>query len=250
VTEKRNLLRADETLDDLLLDGMYLIQPRNGYRFSLDAILLAHFPNLNGIKEVIDLGTGNGIIPCLLLSRAPALNVIGIENQPEMVDRARRSTIYNDLCQQIEIMEADIREIENILPRGKAELVLSNPPFWRKGEGHLNQNAETATARHEINITLTDLVAKSAYLLQLGGRLAIIQRAQRLMEALAVFQSNKLFPRRLRLIHSRADREANLMLLEGCKNRPGPLHILPPLIVYTGPGHYCQEIIDYYRSAE
>ena len=250
MTLDTELLRPGETLDDLQISGMRLIQSAHGYRFSLDAVLLAHFPDLTDVKRVIDLGTGNGIIPCLLASRAPNLQILGVERQEEMVDRARRSVVINGLESRITILPADIRTIEKHLPRGEAELVLSNPPFWREGEGLISRHPEAAAARHELHLKLAELIEKSAYLLAPRGRLAIIHRAQRLAEVLELFTRQQIFPRRLRLVHPRADREANLMMLEGVKNRRGQLHILPPLAVYSSPGEYSQEIKQIYRSEE
>ena len=246
--KKQTVINPEETLDDLILGKMKLIQPAHGYRFSLDAVLLAHFPILEGVKQAVDLGTGNGIIPILLAARAPELRIIGIEIQEGMVDKARRSIQYNHLEKRIEIISADIREINSILPGGKAELVLSNPPFWKNGEGHINSNAEEAIARHELKLNLEELVSQGAYLLCTGGRLAVIHRADRLEEIIGIFRQHKLYPRRLRMVHPFIDRNAKLVLLEGQKSRPGSLSVLPPLIIYEKPGEYCEEIKHIYRE--
>jgi Predicted O-methyltransferase len=239
-------LKSDESLDDLILGGMKIIQPVHGYRFSLDAVLLAHFVELSGVNKIIDLGTGNGIIPILLAVLAPGPSITGVEIQPVMVDRARRSIDLNGLTHRIAIIQGDIRQIDKLLARGSADLVLSNPPFWKQGEGHLSNNAEEANARHELTLNLTELVDRGAYLLRPGGRMTIIQRAERLEEALELFRCHQLYPKRLRLVHSYVDRKASLYLLEGMKNRPGRLEILAPLVIYEKPGKYTEEITQYY----
>lgn len=241
-------LKADETLDDLIVGNMKLIQAVHGYRFSLDSVLLTHFPELAGIKQVIDLGTGNGVIPLLLAARSPGLHVTGIELQQAMADRALRSIRLNGLESRIKIIQADIKEIEKILPGGSAELVLSNPPFWKIGEGLLSSNREEAAARHEINLKLEELVERGSHLLKPGGKMVIIQRAQRLAEAMEIFRRHQLFLKRMRLVHSFLDRDAALFLLEGIKNRPGRLNLLAPLIIYQKPGVYSEEIKRYYGS--
>lgn len=237
---------SDESLDDLILGNMKVIQPRRGYRFSLDAVLLAHFPALTGIKRITELGSGSGVISLLMAWRAPQAQITALEVQPAMVERSRRSVALNGLQERIEIIAADIREAEKTLPEGKAELVLSNPPFWRKGEGKISQNPEDAIARHEIELSLPELVEKGSYLLAPGGKMDIIHRAERLDEAIALFRSCKMPVRRLRFIHSFNDREAHLVLIEGVKNSPAALTVMPPLIIYEKAGVYGQELRNIY----
>ncbi|MCX5779793.1 MAG: tRNA1(Val) (adenine(37)-N6)-methyltransferase [Firmicutes bacterium] len=235
-------LNEDETRDSLILGGLELIQPKEGYRFSLDAVLLAHFPELTGVERVVDLGTGSGVIPLLLTVRAPQVKIIGVELQAAMVERARRSVRLNGLQDRIEILHADIREIDKSLPGGSAALVLSNPPFWKKGEGHVNRHPEQALARHELQLNLAELVSQGAYLLAPEGKLVIIQRAARLEESLEKLRRNHLTPTRLRMVHARLDRQAGLVLLEAVKSRRGRLTILPPLVIYAQAGIYSPEI--------
>jgi len=242
VREQTAQPNADETLDDLILGGLKLIQPVQGYRFSLDAVLLAHFPELSGVQRAVDLGTGSGVIPLLLAVRSPQVKVIGVELQTGMVERARRSVSLNGLQDRIEIIAADIREIEKSLPGGSAELVLSNPPFWKKGEGHVSRQPEQAAARHELHLNLEQLVSQGAYLLAPGGKLAIIQRAERLAESLEILRRSQLTLTRLRMVHAFLDRKAGLVLVEAVKSRRGRLTVLPPLLVYTQVGQYSPEI--------
>jgi len=246
-TVDNEIINKEETLDDLILGNMHLIQANQGYRFSLDAVLLAHFPEVSALKRAIDLGTGNGVIPLLLALRAPQARISGVEIQEGMVSRARRNIALNGLDDRIDIIKADIREISKSLPGGCAELVLSNPPFWKKGEGKISTNLEEAIARHELNLNLEELICQGAFLLRQGGKLAIIQRAERLQEALELFKQNKLRVKRMRMVHSLLDREAKLVLLEGQKNGQGGLTILPPLIIYQSPGEYCDELKQIYN---
>ncbi len=248
MTKGQEFYNKDETLDDLILGNMKLIQAKHGYRFSLDSVLLAHFPKLMGVKRVIDLGTGSGVIPILLAVQEKDVQICGIEIQPSLVERARRSVCLNKMETRIEIIHADIREIHKLIPGGSAELVLSNPPFWRKGEGLISSNQEQAVARHELNLELEELVDRGAYLLVEGGKMAVIHRAERLEGILELFRKYKLYPQRLRMVHSFNDRNATLLLLEGRKNRPGQLNILAPLVIYQNPGEYCEEIKSIYRE--
>lgn len=239
-------LHPDETLDDLILGNMKVIQPRNGYRFSLDAVLLAHFvdPPQN---QMIELGGGSGVISLLIAWRAPLARIKTIEIQSSMAERARRSITLNGLEERIEFINADIRKIENWLPAGTAELVVSNPPFWKRGEGKISANSEEAIARHEIELTLEELIQKGAYLLQQGGKMAMIHRAERLDEAMEIFRRYKMPVRRLRMVHSFVNQEARLVLVEAQKNRPGFLNVMPPLIIYDQVGEYGHELRQIYN---
>jgi len=250
VPDRREILNAEETLDDLILGDMKIIQAVKGYRFSLDAVLLTHFAELTGVSHIIDLGTGNGIIPLLLAVRAPDLRITGIEIQPAMVERAERSIQLNGLEHRIKIIQGDIKEMDRVLAGGIADLVVSNPPFWKIGEGYLSSNQEEARARHELTLNLEELVDRGAYLLRPGGKMAIIQRAERLEEAMEIFRCHNLFLRRLQLVHSFLDRKASLFLLEGIKNRPGRLSILAPLVIYQKPGEYSEEIKQLYGGKQ
>lgn len=244
---KANLnLQADESLDDLILGDMQVIQSTRGYRFSLDAILLAHFPE-PPLNQVVELGGGSGVISLIMAWRQPQANFHVIEIQPAMAERASRSIALNGLTERIRVVEGDVTQVQQLLPRECADLVVSNPPFWKKGEGKISSNPEEATARHELQLTLEELVRSGVYLLKQGGKLAIIHRAERLDEAMEIFRRHKTPVRRIRLIHSFADKEARLVLIEAEKNRPGPLRVMPPLIIYDKVGEYGAELKQIYN---
>lgn len=240
------LVREDETLDDLILGGLKVIQPRQGYRFSLDAVLLAHFPVLDGIDSAVDLGSGSGVIPLIMSGRSPAFSMIGIELQADMAERSRRSISYNGLDGRIRIIPADIREIKSALPPASAGLVICNPPFWKKGEGHVSRHPEEAIARHELEVVFNDICAAAAWLLKDGGHFCVIQRAERLVEVTAAMAKHKLQVSRIRTVHSFAGEDATLVLTEARKNRRGGVRIMAPLVIYQEPGEYSAEVNAWY----
>lgn len=241
------VLLADESLDDLILGDLQVIQSTRGYRFSIDAVLLAHFPE-PAFKQVVELGGGSGVVSLIMAWRNPQAYFHLIEIQPAMAERARRSIVLNGLEERLKVIQGDVKAAEQLLPRESADLVISNPPFWKKGEGKLSQNPEEAIARHELQLNLEELIQKGAYLLRQGGKMALIHRADRLDEALEIFRKNKTPVRRLRLVHSFIDKEARLVLIEAEKNRPGPLHIMPPLIIYDRAGEYGAELREIYKK--
>ncbi len=236
------VLKANETLDDLIIGNLKIIQPIKGYRFSIDAVLLTHFPDLSAINQVVDLGTGSGVIPLLLSQRSSSLQITGVELQLEMVERAQRSVRFNSLEDRIKIIQADIRNIKEIVPGGSAELVLSNPPFWKQGQGHINKNQEEAIARHELELTLDEVVEAGAYLLAKDGRMAIIHRAERLNEIKSTMSRHRLFINRIRPVLSYHDHEATLVLVEACKAKVTVINEMAPMVIYTRPQEYSEEV--------
>lgn len=244
-----NWIRVGETLDDLILGGLRIIQPVKGYRFSIDAVLLAHFADLHGVKKVIDLGTGNGVIPLLLSLRDPGINILGIELQPAMADRADRSVQLNNLQHRIDILQVDIRELKEKLPGGSAELVLSNPPFWKLGEGHVNRNQEESIARHELEITLEELVEGAVHLMASQGALALIHRVDRLNEIADVCGRYGLSLSRVRKVQSYTDRPAKHVLVEARLGRRQETAWMRPLIIYSELNRYGDELRQLYGEA-
>jgi len=243
------LNRNDETLDDLLLGDMKLIQARRGYRFSLDAVLLAHFPDLSGVSHGVDLGTGSGIIPLLLAFRSPFIRITGIEIQESLAERAHRNVALNGLQDRITIIKGDIKEIHQFLSAESCDLVISNPPFYKINEGHISENEEQSIARHELQIKLAELIEKAGYLLQKGGRLALIHRVERMMEIFELIKKPLFVPKKIRMIHSRIDEPARLFLLEVQKQGRGQLSVLPPLIIYNQNNEYSPELQAYYKNS-
>ncbi len=239
-----------ESLDDLLLGGMKLFQSREGYRFSLDAVLLAHFPLLDGIKRAVDLGAGSGVISLLLAYLSPSLCITAIEIQENMVKRAQKSIVFNHLEGRIGLVQADIRDIGKYVSPGSADLVISNPPFWKKGEGRISPNAEKAIARHELEVELKDIIRAAAYLLSPRGCFCLIQNAERLQESLRLFSDHDLSLGRIRPVYSLPGRKAKMLLLEGQKGGTRASVVLPPLFVYESPGVYSKEVRGWYKSCQ
>lgn len=240
----------NERLDDLVVDGLRIIQDDSAFCFSMDAVLLAHFATIHRADRVVDLGTGTGVIPLLLTTRAEDLQVIGLELQPEVAERAQRSVDLNGLTQQVRILCGDLRQVERILRGHRVELVTSNPPYLPVGSGEASPRTQVAMARHEVCCCLADVMRAAAYLLGSSGRFALVHRPGRLVEILAAMSALRLEPKRLRLVHPRAGKEPNLVLIEGIKDaRPG-LQILPPLVVYEG-DKYTPELLEiYYRDQQ
>ena len=237
--------RADETLDELHLGGLRLLQAKKGYRFSLDPLLLCGFARVGEGEAVADLGTGAGVIPLVLARTTAAGRLVGIEIQPGLAERAWRSAALNDLAQRVEILQADLRELGALLPPHSFDVVLTNPPFRRGGTGRLAPEAERAAARHELAGGLEAFLAAAVRLLRNGGRFYIVYLAERLAELLAAMRALRLEPKRLRCVHSRVGEGAQMVLVEGRKGGGEGLVIAPPLHVYEGEA-YSAEVLALY----
>jgi len=241
-------IKDNETVDDLLISGLKIIQKARGFRFSLDAVLLAHFVTVKEKDKVIDLGTGTGIIPLLLTTRAKGLDLTGVEIQKEIAEMAQRSMILNGL-NEIKIMNEDLRQIPKSF-NGQYDLVVANPPYLPLNQGKISPLPEVAISRHEIKCSLEELVRTAARLLKPQGRFALIHKSDRLTELMLVLKANDLEPRRMRLIHPKLEKNANLVLLEARKGAQPYLEVLNPLIVYERDGSYSQELLEYYLGGE
>jgi len=225
--------KPGETVDTFLNGRLRIIQSQKGYRFSVDALLLADFAILEDEDIVVDLGAGCGIISLLLaVQKEPGL-VVGLELQNDLVSQAQRNVALNKLEQKVAIMQGDLRNPP--LPPRSADIVVCNPPYRTARNGRINPDVGKAIARHEIAVSLDAILAASATLLKRKGRLFLIYPANRMAELLTKMRRARLEPKRLQLVFPDSASEAKLALIEGrVQARPG-LKVLPPIF---GQGDY------------
>ena len=242
-------LNPGERLDDLIIDNLKIIQHEREFRFSLDAILLAHFATLKKDARVVDLGTGTGIISLLMTTRG-ALDVVGVEINPVLSDMAERSVSLNKLARNIHIINGDLRKVRELLPAGQWDTVVSNPPYRPLGEGHLNPNCQIAMARHETSATLSDVVEAAAFLVKYRGKFAMIHLPERLAEIMEVMRRFDIEPKRLQMVYPKIDREPKMLLIEGVRGAKCGLSVLPPLIVYNNDGSHSNDILKLYKKGK
>lgn len=239
-------LRDNERIDDLLTHELRIIQSSDVFSFSLDAVLLARFCSVPAKGHIVDLCSGNGVIPLLLSTRTKAA-ITGVEIQELLWDMAVRNVRMNGLDDQIDIRLGDLRDISAPFRPGGAQLVTVNPPYIPvNGSSHINENKHVAIARHEVACTLDDVIAASSRLLMTGGKLALVHRPTRLGEIFAVLRRFRLEPKRIRYVHPRIDAEANMVLIEALRDGKPELRTMPPLIVYDDNGQYCRELLQVY----
>ncbi|MET3700044.1 tRNA1(Val) A37 N6-methylase TrmN6 [Bacillus oleivorans] len=236
-------LKDDERLDYLLAENLRIIQSPTVFSFSLDAVLLARFAYVPIQKgQVLDLCSGNGVIPLLLSGRTRA-NVTGVEIQERLYNMAVRSILLNGLDDQIQMIHGDLKEMPSILGHAVYDVITCNPPYFQTLSKEVqNQNYYFALARHEITCTLEDVISVSAKLVKPGGKVALVHRPARLMDILMLLRHYKLEPKRLRFVYPKEGKEANMILVEGMKDANPDLKILPPLYIYTNENEYTEEV--------
>ncbi|MGE7921014.1 tRNA1(Val) (adenine(37)-N6)-methyltransferase [Viridibacillus sp. NPDC093762] len=236
-------LKEDERLDYLLAEELRIIQSPSVFSFSLDAVLLAKFVNVPYQRgKLVDLCAGNGAIPLFLSARTKG-HITGVELQNRLVDMAQRSVHYNKLELQIDIMQGDVKTIASVLGAEKYDVVTCNPPYFPAHEASdKNLKEHVAIARHEIHLTLEQMIFSASKLLKQGGKAAFVHRPSRLLDIITAMRENRLEPKRIRFVYPKAGKEANTLLIEGIKDGKPDLKILPPLYVYGEDGEYTAEV--------
>ena len=234
--------RLAMTAKSLFGGRLKILQKEEGYRFSVDAFILAHHIPLKDMDMGVDLGTGCGIVPVILAHRSSSARLYGIEIQKDLADLASRNVRLNHMEDRIAIVCGDMKNFRSYLEPGLADVVFSNPPYRKALSGRINPDPERAVARHEIKGTLSDVASVAEKLLRPSGRLVVIYPAERIADLLSQMRASRLEPKRIRLVHSRQDSDAELVLAEGRKQgRPG-VKVVSPLIVLKEDGGYTDEL--------
>jgi tRNA1Val (adenine37-N6)-methyltransferase len=230
--------------DHLDFASLSIRQPVDGYRFSIDSVLLADFASAWCDADLLDLGTGCGVVPMLLARKRPRLlRAVGIEIQRALWEFAAANFAENGLSDRLTAVHGDFREKQEAIPAGGFGLVVSNPPFRRAGEGRRNPDEGRAIARHELTCTMPGLFEAAARALAPHGHFALVTLASRLKEIFACAADSGIAPETLRFVHPRVDRPAGRVLFCGRKGgRARDVKVLPPLVEYSGAGVYHPDI--------
>ncbi|RAK04988.1 tRNA1(Val) A37 N6-methylase TrmN6 [Halanaerobium saccharolyticum] len=236
-----------EEIHYLIEDELEIIQDNRFFKFGTDSVLLANFVKLRRGDKVIDLGTGSGVIPLLLAYKNEGVEVTGVEIQPEAAELAERNVEFNQLQDQIKIINADLCQLEGQLEAGSFDAVVSNPPYLPVEGGRMKENDYLAAARHEIHAELEDVVAEAARLLKYGGQFFLVHRAERLTEVIETLAQYNCQAKELRLVQARRDKEADIFLLRAKKGANPGLRVKPVLIIYQdNSSEYTAELKEIY----
>ena len=212
----------------------------------MDAVILSGFAKVKKGENVLDLGTGTGIIPILLAAKTEGKHFTGLEIQTESAEMANRSVLLNELEERVSIKEGDIKEAVQLFGASSFDVVTSNPPYMNEGGGLVNPFAAKAIARHEILCSLEDVVAAAARLLRPLGRFYMIHRPHRLTDIMVLLRQYRLEPKRIRFVQPYADKEPTMVLVEAARGGKPMVKVDAPLVIYQAPQEYTEEIVEIY----
>ena len=229
-------IRPGERLDDLQIGGLELIQDPEKFCFGVDAVFLSDFVRVRPGESVLDLGTGNGIIPVLLSAKTEARHITGLEIQADTAEMARRSVAHNHLEDRIDIVTGDIKEAAELFRPAFFDVITTNPPYMLADHGIRNPDDAKAVARHEILCTLDDILRESMRLMQDKSRFYMIHRPFSLTEIMIKMHEYKIEPKRIRFIHPYIDKEPTMVLIEGVRGAKPRVTVEPPLIIFDRHG--------------
>ena len=228
---------AGEVSQDRLFGGrLLLFQPRHGYRFSMDAVLLAHFVRPRPGWRILDLGCGCGVVGLIAAYRVPSCTVTLLERQPELARLAAANAAVNGMTDRVQAREADLRQLRTVIRPESFDLVLCNPPYYQQGRGRIRPDAQEASARHDLSAGVTDFVRAAAFGLRNRGRAVFIYRAASQAALQMALMSCRLAPKRVQMLYSYPGAvQARLFLVEALKNGGDACTVLPPFYLHAGP---------------
>lgn len=232
----QQIIKNDETLEDLMINDLVLIQKQNGFRFGTDAVLLSDFAKDIQSDNTLDLCTGSGIIPILLSHKSKAKKIFGLEIQKDIHEMSQRSVKANSLEDKVILNCGDLKNITSIFPKRTFDLVTCNPPYMKCASGIECEDYSKHISRHEVLCTLEDVIIAAEYMLKVGGHFCMVHRPSRLTDILSLMRKHKIEPKRLQLILPKADSTPTLVLIDGLLRGGNELKILPPLVLYNEDG--------------
>ena len=235
-----------ERVDDLHRNGYVIIQDPKRFCFGIDAVILSGFAEVKKGENVMDLCTGTGIIPILLEAKTEGSHFTGLEIQEESVEMAKRSVRLNGLEDKVTIDFGDVKNTEALYRASSFDVVTVNPPYMNEGGGLKNGYSPKTIARHEVLCSREDVVDAAARLRVPQGRLYMVHRPHRLTDIMVTLRNHRLEPKRLRFVHSYANREPVMVLVEAVSNGKPMVKVMPPLIIYKEDGEYTGEIMKIY----
>lgn len=237
-------MKSEElTCDELRFFNLQLHQPRQGYRYSLDALLLARFCSpLKTGGSIVDLGAGCGVISLVLARINPAADVVAVENNPLMSELIERNIRHNKLDGQVVACAEDVVNLRKKYPDSRFDLVVSNPPFRKAGSGKISPRAGRDAARHETTAGLEDFIAAAKYLVKPAGRICFIQLPSRLPEFMSLAARLKLSVLRVRMVHNDVESPATMFMAELAKGRRTAPVFEAPFCVRGREGEYSEDV--------
>lgn len=243
----KSILKEGERIDQLFSTDVKIIQNREVFSYSIDSVLLSRFPKIPSRGLIVDLCSGNGAVGLFASTRTKA-PIIEVEIQERLADMAERSIQLNDLGEQVQMINDDLKNLLNHVPRTGVDLILCNPPYFKVSEtSKKNLSEHYLLARHEITTNLEEICDIARHALKSNGRLALVHRPDRFLDIIDKLRQYNLAPKRIQFVYPKVGKDANLLLIEAIKDgSTDGLKILPPLFVHKENGDYTDEIFEIY----
>ncbi|GAB6885157.1 methyltransferase [Streptococcus equinus ATCC 33317] len=243
----KSILKEGERIDQLFSTDVKIIQNREVFSYSIDSVLLSRFPKIPSRGLIVDLCSGNGAVGLFASTRTKA-PIIEVEIQERLADMAERSIQLNDLGEQVQMINDDLKNLLNHVPRTGVDLILCNPPYFKVSEtSKKNLSEHYLLARHEITTNLEEICDIARHALKSNGRLALVHRPDRFLDIIDTLRQYNLAPKRIQFVYPKIGKDANLLLVEAIKDgSTDGLKILPPLFVHKENGDYTDEIFEIY----
>lgn len=236
------LLRDGETIEDLQREGLKIIQKAKGFRFGVDAVLLSDFAKVKKGERVMDFCSGTGIVPLLLWAKAAPKEIVGLEIQEPFWEMAKRSVALNGLEEHIHMVHGDVKDEKGLKELGQFSVVTVNPPYKKEHSGIINEKDALTIARHEVLLSLEELIQSARKVLKDQGRLYLIHRPERLIDLFTLMRKYRIEPKRLRMVYPNVKKAPTMVLVEGVRDGGAFLKVEAPLWIYDEDGTYSDEI--------
>ena len=243
------VLKENERIDDLELNGLKIIQNKNGFCFGIDSILLSDFAkDIKKGSKVVDLGTGTGILGILLCAKTNLTNFVGVEVQAEVADMAKRSVKLNNLEDRIDILNSNILDLNKKYKKASFDVVTTNPPYKKLNTGITNINDKKLISRHEITASLEQFIEMASFLLKDFGEFYMVHRPDRLVDIFSIMRQKNIEPKKIKFVYPNENKKTNLILIKGIKNGNPFLEYDNNLYVYDNQGNYTKDILKIYNK--
>ena len=239
-------MKSNITITELLLSGFQLFQDEKEFKFSVDAILLAHFGEAKPNKHYLELGTGTGVIPHVLYHRG-ARHVVGVDCNAYVIELAQKSVIHNDIADAVSMVELDYMSDAGKPYYGQFDGIYMNPPYFETNSGLLSTVENVALALHEQQYSMKDRLLQAQRYLKFGGTLWMIYTTPRLESLLSAIEQTQFRVKRMRFVHGNQDKVSKLVLLELKYGGKLGMIVEPPLYIYVVDGSYSDEVQAYYE---
>lgn len=240
-------IKDDETIEDLQYNNLHILQKKHGFRFGMDPVLLSYFVIAKKNYNIVDIGTGSGIISILISQQAQNLKITAIELQSEIAEMANRSVELNNLSNIISLYNDSFENINKYVSNNSQDIVVSNPPYSKSQSAVVSSTKNKLLSRHEQEMSFDSLVKIAYKILKLNGKFVFCFPTTRLVEAISTLRENRMEPKRLRLVHSHIDKAPYIFLMEASKCGKPFLKVMPPLVCYTNGSNMTEELKKIYH---